>query len=295
MSRHADPTAMCHDTMRVNGLHLHYYRTADCGPKVIFIHGLASSGRMWRSSLERLENRITGLALDLPGHGASDKPAYGWYSMANFLSALRGFAEATHAQKASFVGHSMGGSLALEYARRYPQSTERLVLVNPVVSGRLYVDLPWLSRHLSARWMLDLGRRLWPHASAHLRARIERQHSRGHRGGYLQRNQEDLALTTADSLLGSAGAIARADLSGCLDSITAPSLVIVGRWDATVPPREGRLASRRLPRARLAELPAGHLPFDEAPERFLDLLEAFLLETPRPDPHGDGQEREAAA
>jgi pimeloyl-ACP methyl ester carboxylesterase len=266
-----------HD-LDIGALHIHYYQVDGQSPGAVFIHGWASSGRMWESSLQHLEGRLTCIALDLPGHGLSDKPHYDWYTLSNFVSVLRDFTEAVGTSRPALVGHSMGGTIALEYARRHPRSVDRIVLVNPVITGRLYFDLPWLSRRLPGRWVLAITRRLWPRASARMRERIAREQDGGRSGGYLQRNRQDLALTTADSLLGSARAVARSDLSSHLDSIHAPTLVIVGKRDPTVPPREGGRAARSLPWAQLAELPAGHLPFDETPERFLATMTPFLLE-----------------
>lgn len=273
---------MQQQTIELSGLRLHYHHNTSLSRRAIFIHGYASSGRMWHSALEHLDGRVGGLAPDLPGHGLSDKPPFPWYSLDNFLAALRAFAQALQADPAVLVGHSMGGTFALEYACRYPRSVERLVLVNPVITGRLYVDLPWLARIVPGRWILSATRRLWPSIASGIQGRINRQRSRGRSGGYVQRNQEDLSRMTADSLLGCARAVAHADLMDRLESIGIPSLVVVGRRDATVPPREGRLAARRLPGAQLEELVAGHLPFDEAPDRFLSVLTSFLLEPSQP-------------
>lgn len=262
------------------GLRLHAESCAGPGPAVLLVHGYASSGRMWRSALERLDGQAAAHALDLPGHGHSDQPHYSWYSLDSFVGALRGYARAAGLERAALVGHSMGGTIALEYTRRFPAAVERLVLVNPVITGRLYLDLPWLARRLPGRWVLSVTRRLWPGASARLLRRIAARRARRGPIGYLERNQEDLARMSADALIGCARAVARANLASGLGDVAVPTLVVVGRRDATVPPREGRLAARAIPGARLAELAAGHLPLDETPAEALDLLAGFLLEHP---------------
>ena len=263
--------------VEVSGLRLHAVRSAGPGPAALLVHGYASSGRMWHAALEHLDGRVAAHALDLPGHGLSDQPPYAWYSLDNFLDALRGFAQASGLTRTAVVGHSLGGTIALEYARRYPAAVERLLLINPVITGRLYLDLPWLARRLPGRWVLATARRLWPGASARLLRRIAARRVRRQAIGYLERNQEDLARMSADALIGCARAVARANLAPGLGAVAVPTLVVVGRRDATVPPREGRLAARTIPGARLAELPAGHLPLDEAPAATLDLLSSFLL------------------
>ena len=245
------------------------------GGAILFVHGWASSGRMWVGVMEALESAHRCLALDLPGHGQSAKPAFAWYSLPNFVSLTYEFARATAALPATLVGHSLGGMIALEYALRYPMDVERLVLVNPVVTGHLHFNLHWLTRRAPGRAAVNLARRLWPRLATRIQRALVQNRLRFATEAYARRNLEDLTLTTADSLLGSARAV-RHNLSPRLDGIRAPTLVVVGSRDLTVPPEEGRLAAQRIPGARLVELPTDHQTPDEAPEAFVDLLRGFL-------------------
>jgi len=230
---------------------------------------------MWVGVMEALESTHRCLALDLPGHGQSAKPAFAWYSLPNFVSLTYEFARATAALPATLVGHSLGGMIALEYALRYPMDVERLVLVNPVVTGHLHFNLHRLTRRAPGRVAVSFARRLWPRLATRIQRALAQNRIRFATEAYARRNLEDLTLTTADSLMGSARAV-RHDLSPRLDGIRAPTLVVVGSRDLTVPPEEGRLAARRIPRARLVELPTDHNTPDEAPDAFLDLLQRFL-------------------
>ena len=120
---------MDHKTLTVNGLRLHY-TVAGAGPDIVFVHGWASSRRMWTTFLPHLTRSFRCWALDLPGFGDSEKPASSWYSIPNFTAALLAFMQQHDLERPSLVGHSMGALLALAYAARHPEQVERLVLLS---------------------------------------------------------------------------------------------------------------------------------------------------------------------
>jgi pimeloyl-ACP methyl ester carboxylesterase len=257
-----------------------YYRLADgSGRCLAFIHGWASSSRMWLRELQAFGGAQRCLALDLPGHGQSSNPPAAWYSLENFVHVTRGWMQVLQAAPAALVGHSLGGTIAVQYALLHPHEVSALVLVNPVITGRLRPSLQWMYRPAPSRVIADLTRRLWPRLSTHMQQALAANRLRLVPEGYLRRNLEDLTLASADSLLGSARAV-RSDLSPRLHEVRQPTLVVVGRHDRTVPPEDGRLAARRIPGAALIELPTDHHPGDEAPEAFLAALRPFLERLP---------------
>ena len=256
-----------------------YYRAANgSGRSLVFIHGWASSGRMWLRELQAFGGVHRCLALDLPGHGQSSNPPAAWYSLDNFVHVTRAWIHALHAAPATLVGHSLGGTIAVQYALLHPQEVTALVLVNPVITGRLRPSLHWLYRPAPSRIIADLTRRLWPRLSTHMQQALAANRLPLVPEGHLRRNLEDLTLASADSLLGSARAV-RSDLSPRLHEVRLPTLVVVGQRDRTVPPEDGRLAARCIPGAQLIELPTDHHPGDEAPEAFLAALREFLKES----------------
>jgi len=263
----------------LQGMHIQYRQQNGPGRSVVFIHGWASSSRMWARELEAFGGQYRCLALDLPGHGRSSKPSLQWYSLPNFVCVTHEFIHALHAQPACLVGHSLGGSIAVDYALRYPEDVDALVLVNPVITGQLQFNLRWMYRPGPSRMIVSLTRRVWPRLAARLQQSLAANRLPFVPEGYLRRNLEDLTQATADSLLGSARA-AHNDLSLRLDEVRVPTLVVVGRRDRTVPPEDGRLAARRIPGARLVELPTDHHPGDEAPEAFVQALREFVDQLP---------------
>jgi pimeloyl-ACP methyl ester carboxylesterase len=258
----------------VEDLRLAYLREGPSGaPAVVLLHGWASSSRMWHSAQAALAGAFDTVAIDLPGHGISAKPPWEWYTIERFTVAVRQACQALGLPRASFVGHSMGGTIALELAAAGRMGVGRLVLVNPVVSGHVNQ----FARPIREQWMrpvVRVSRRLWPVASrlltrppAAVRSRLPR---------HFIRNQEDLAQTTADSALGSIQAVLTWDVRGRLADIHVPTLVIVGDADRTVSPSEGLVAAEHIAGARLWRFPGGHNPSDEDPEGFEATLATFL-------------------
>jgi pimeloyl-ACP methyl ester carboxylesterase len=181
--------------------------------------------------------------------------------------------EALGIERPALVGHSMGGTIALEMAARRRPGLACVVAVNPVVTGRVY------SRTIVMHdgWVdsaVRVSRRVWPTASR-LLARPP-QAVRRRAPPYALRNGEDLATATADSVLGSMRAVLRWDLRDRLALIEASTLIVVGSADRVVSPEEGEIAAQQIPGAELLVLPAGHHPNDEAPGEFFSHLEAFL-------------------
>lgn len=117
----------------VDGLRLHYVAEGR-GPVVILLHGLGGFAESWRHTIGALAARATVLALDLPGSGQSAMPRTR-YRLPFFARTLHGFLEALSVPRASLVGHSLGGAVAVTYALTHPTRVERLALLGALVPG----------------------------------------------------------------------------------------------------------------------------------------------------------------
>jgi pimeloyl-ACP methyl ester carboxylesterase len=104
------------------------YRSAGTGPVVLLIHGIAGSSATWAGVLPRLAGSNTVVAPDLLGHGESAKPR-GDYSLGAYASGIRDLMAALGHDRATIVGHSLGGGIAMQFAYQFPERCERLVLV----------------------------------------------------------------------------------------------------------------------------------------------------------------------
>ncbi|MGZ4793635.1 MAG: alpha/beta fold hydrolase, partial [Ilumatobacteraceae bacterium] len=121
------------------------YRRGGKGESVLLLHGLAGSSRTWRAVVPQLARSYDVIAPDLLGHGESAKPM-GDYSLGAFASGLRDFLAALDVPRATIVGHSFGGGVAMQLAYQHPEVCDRLVLVS---SGGLGREVSWLLRLLT--------------------------------------------------------------------------------------------------------------------------------------------------
>ena len=105
------------------------YAQAGSGPVLLLIHGMGGTFENWQAVIEPLARAHTVVAPDLPGHGAS-APGGGDYSLGALAAGLRDLLAALGHERATLVGHSLGGGIAMQFAYQFPEITERLVLVS---------------------------------------------------------------------------------------------------------------------------------------------------------------------
>src|SRR5919197_3818458 len=105
------------------------YRKAGSGPPVVLIHGMVNSSRHWEQVALRLARDYTVIAPDLIGHGESATPR-GDYSLGAHAASIRDLLAAIGIDRATVVGHSLGGGVAMQFFYQFPQRTERLALVS---------------------------------------------------------------------------------------------------------------------------------------------------------------------
>jgi len=258
------------------------------GPAVLLIHGITSSSRTWREVMPALAEHYTVIAPDLLGHGRSAKPR-GDYSLGAYASGLRDLLVALEIPRATVVGHSLGGGVAMQFAYQFPERVERLVLVDSgglggevslvlraaTLPGAEYV-LPLLAssplRGAGAALGSVLGR-VGLRASADVRGMAEGFESLG--DGDARR----AFVHTARSVIDPAGQ--RVDATDRLYLAEhVPSLIVWGEKDRMIPVKHAHEAHANMPGSRLEVFAgAGHFPFNDDPERFAALLLDFLAST----------------
>ena len=131
------------------------YRIAGEGPLIVLVHGITSTSECWREVMPWLADRYTVLAPDLLGHGESAKPR-GDYSLGAYASGIRDLVVALGYERGTFLGHSLGGGVAMQLAYQFPERCERMVLVS---SGGLGPEVHFLLRAAAlpgAEWVLPL-------------------------------------------------------------------------------------------------------------------------------------------
>ena len=122
------------------------YREAGAGEALLLIHGMAGSSATWRAVLPQLSKKYRVVAPDLFGHGESAKPR-GDYSLGAFAVSLRDLLDDLGIGRATVVGHSLGGGVAMQFTYQHRDYCDRLVLIS---SGGLGPDLSLILRMLSA-------------------------------------------------------------------------------------------------------------------------------------------------
>jgi len=264
------------------------YRQAGRGPVLLLVHGITSSSESWARVIPGLARHFTVIAPDLAGHGESDKPR-GDYSLGAHASTLRDLLVALGHERATLVGHSLGGGIAMQLAYQFPDMCERLVLVDSGGLGRevsLLLRLATLPGSelvlplLAATRLLDAGARvgsLLGRVGLRLGTDLE-QIARGHR----TLSDPDIRaafLDTLRSVVGFGGQ--RVDATDRLYlAQEMPFLLIWGERDTIIPVTHGHDAAKRMPGSRLDILSrSGHFPQLDEPERFLEVLIDFVEST----------------
>jgi pimeloyl-ACP methyl ester carboxylesterase len=246
----------------INGLRVQF-RVRGSGEPLLLLHGWGGSSLSFATTSVRLEERFRVLAPDLPGFGFSQSPPGAW-GATEYANLVAGLLVASGFGAVNVVGHSFGGLVATALATSRPALVQRLVLVaSPVV--RLPMDRALRSR-IGGYARVKLVASLVPP----FKDRIL-EWGRQKYGSEDYRNAGDLRPTLV-KVLGE-------DWRDALPRVQAPALLVYGENDQDVPLAVAHAAMEALPEgARLVVMPgAGHFPFLDDPDAFVDTLTDFLL------------------
>jgi pimeloyl-ACP methyl ester carboxylesterase len=273
--------------MNLHG-HRVVYRMAGNGPPVVLIHGMVNSSRHWEEVALRLAEDHTIIAPDLIGHGDSATPR-GDYSLGAHAAAIRDQLAVLGIERASVVGHSLGGGVAMQFFYQFPQRVERLALIS---SGGLGREVSPLLRGAA---LPAASAMLWavahPRLLRTLELAAERLRKRGSRSSaYLSAIERALRplepagareafLQTLRSVIDRHGQrVSARDRLYLLDGF--PTLIVWGERDNTIPLSHGLEAHELIRGSRFETLPrAAHFPHLEDPEGLAAVLRDFLETT----------------
>jgi pimeloyl-ACP methyl ester carboxylesterase len=278
-------------TARFVSIHGHdvAYRTAGSGPVVLLIHGIAGSSATWSRVLPLLAARgHTVIAPDMLGHGESAKPR-GDYSLGAYASGIRDLMVALGHDRATVVGHSLGGGVAMQFAYQFPERCERLALV---ASGGLGKEVAPLLKAMSlpgAEYVLPVlltrqlhgivGRVVGAFGQLGLRPDPLLEEIWGTWSRLTDARAQRAFVHTIRSVIDVAGQRVSARDRLYLTR-EVPTLLVWGERDAIIPVEHARIAHELMPGSRLEIFDGvGHfLPVQE-PERFVTVLEDFIATT----------------
>jgi pimeloyl-ACP methyl ester carboxylesterase len=280
-------TEIVRTTVRAGGHAIAYQQAGPAdGPVVILLHGLASDADTWDKAIGRLAERgLRVLAVDLLGHGASDKPD-STYLLTDFAESLAAFMDALQIPSATLCGHSFGGAIAMFFGTGHADRVDRVVLVSAGGLGRevhpvlraaaLRVAPPLLRVAMSPRM-----RRLYARPGLHKVLRLTPENvinlRRAGRALGTVEGQAAFFASVRGVIAPSGQRAASEEMRTFAEKV--PMLLIWSEDDPVIPLAHAQAhAARATPSCRLVVFPSrGHEPHRRNAERFAEEVAAFVL------------------
>ena len=258
-------------------------RPGERRPCIVLVHGIAGDSSEWAPVIEKLAERYDVIAPELAGHGDSTR-LRGDHSIGAFASWLRDVLEALEIERATFVGHSLGGGVVMQFAYQFPEYVERMVLVS---SGGLGREVNALIRAASlpgAEWVVGgigaVARRtqpmlgnvgLGPHTEyGALLQRLTRLSDSDRRAAFVRAVR---AIASPGGQRVNAG-----DRLYLAEDV--PTLIVWGGRDRIIPVSHAHTTHDAVPGSRLVIFDkAGHFPHADDPQKFTAIVEDFIRST----------------
>jgi sigma-B regulation protein RsbQ len=242
----------------VDGANVHW-TSKGSGPAIIFVHGWTCDESSWEGQIPAFSQRYRVITLDLPGHGKSDLPKDGKFSMELFARAVEAVRDEAKVERAVLVGHSMGTPVIRVYATMYPQRVAGLVLADGLVqvTGAPAINRPPMTGPEGIKARENMVRGMFGPATT-------------------PRLQEHILKM----MLGTKEATAQGAMTATWDPawvkndpITVPTLAIY----AARPLASREAITRIFPKVEYHEIPgSAHFLMMEKPDEFNQLLTTFL-------------------
>ena len=269
--KRADNTAQTWKFNEVNlktGIKMHYAEQGDAsGAPVILLHGITDSWFSWSRVLPRLDTKYRVYALDLRGHGDTDKPQAG-YAMKDFAADVIAFMDAMKIKKAVIVGHSMGSFVALQTTLDAPERVEKLLIMGTATTARnnvtqdLIKDFAALKDPLDEKFVRDF--------------QIEASSKtvpEDFMDGVVRQSMKVPARVWKLAMEG----VTAEDYKSRLGKIKIPTLIVWGENENIFLRPEQDILKEKIANSTLKTYPnAGHSPQWEFPEKFAEDLTEFL-------------------
>ena len=250
-----------------------HFEAEGSGLPLLLIHGFPLGSRMWAGQLESLSNRAHVLAPDLPGFG--DSPISGLsYTVERYAEDCAAVLDALDVlEPVALGGLSMGGYIALAFARLFPERVGALLLL----STRAGADSAEgkANRDKAIAGVKEHG------ASAATEAifpKLLASATYTHNPGIATQAAELMLAASPEGIIAALGAMRdRPDSTASLSKIEVPTLIVHGKQDQLIPPSEAEVMSAAIKGSQLHLIDnAGHLPNLEQPEGFNRIISGFL-------------------
>lgn len=251
-----------------------HYEVYGRGKPVIFLHGWLGSWGLWQQTMLDLGSSYRLYALDFWGFGESGKKRV-TYDVQDFVSLVDQFMEQLGIESAPLVGHSMGGTVSLSVAIRYPKRVSKVAVAGSPIAGSSLAPLLKLAGNRPIAFVLFNFMGLF---RAWMKYFYARQICKDPR--FPEMMDRDLSKTTLESFLLSIASLRRTDLRPHLHQVCVPVLGMYGDKDRVVHPLQWQPLEQGARRAQIARFPtAGHFMMLENPIEFSQILKKFLDES----------------
>ncbi|MEO8540731.1 MAG: alpha/beta hydrolase [bacterium] len=254
-----------------------YYEEAGSGEPLVLIRGLGSDLQAWALQVPELSRHFRVITYDNRGAGRTsspDKP----YSIASMADDLATLLDELNIAKASVLGYSMGGMVAQEFALKYPNKLDKLILLGTsagldgysktVIGNLINIRRSNMSREQVVRQQAPF---IYSAALLSDTDRYERA---------IQSTVDNPYSQQDHAFIRQAQAILAFDTSARASGIKAATLVVTNKEDILVPPRNGEALAAMIPGSKLLSLDAGHAGVIEFPREhnsaFLEFLGAAV-------------------
>jgi len=284
----ADPDAYALKYLTVHG-YRRAYRMAGSGPVVLLLHGLGCDSSTWLPVLPQLTRHFTVIAPDLLGHGGSDKPRAD-YTLGGYANGMRDLLTLLGVDKATVVGHSFGGGVAMQFAYQFPERTERMLMLSPGGLGREVspllraITLPGAGLAIAGATIAPLRPLVRATLDALSRTGLPRTRDLGEVAKVYtllcDPGGRDAMRRATSTVVDWRGQILRMTDRAYLTALL-PVCIIWGEDDDVIPVSHAWVAEATAPGAQVHVFEnCGHFPQRDQPDRFVEVLETFVRTRP---------------
>ncbi|MBN1203174.1 MAG: alpha/beta hydrolase [Anaerolineae bacterium] len=260
-----------------------HYETYGRGRPVLLLHGWLGSWALWRDTIEVLGREFRTYALDFFGFGesgvvsgADEEEALrrNAFTVPTYVEMVSQFMDRLGITKAPLIGHSMGGTVSLSTAIKYPEKVVKTCVIGSPINGtslNLLLKMSGYPTLASVFWLFGgRGLLLFLSLYSYFMAKDGRAMSR--------MITKDVSKISMESFFQSIGTLRQTDLRPDLCHIHVPTMGMYGKRDIIVRPTESETLKLGVPHAQIEWFPdAGHFIMMDSPERFISTLRDFLL------------------
>jgi pimeloyl-ACP methyl ester carboxylesterase len=261
-----------------------HYETYGRGRPVLLLHGWLGSWELWRDTIEVLGHEFRTYALDFFGFGESGvtpgseniqlERRLEAFTVPTYVEMVYQFMDRLGIKKAPLIGHSMGGTVSLSTAVRYPEKVVKVCVIGSPINGsslNLLLKLSGNPTLASVFWLFGgRGLMLFLRMYSYFMAKDGRAMSR--------MIAKDVSKISMESFFQSIGTLRKTDLRPDLNKVQIPTMGMYGKRDIIVRPSENKTLKAGVPHAQIEWFPdAGHFIMMDSPERFITTLRTWLI------------------